>query len=499
MCTKIVTSTILALAVAGGFATTAAAQNPPAPIVIDGTLGDIGTQVQDEHNNVKELGPKNASTTKIGVINNAQVPMLDLTNPNASVDLDKVWLGTAQDANQVAWVYFAWTRDSVNGSGFVSLELDKTASGCDYSSNATLLQCNPWANRANGDFLISWDQQGNSHDIYLRVFQNGSWVTPDPCADPTPLGCLLDSTQAQATYTPTFNGGELAVNLVASGITTAGACTTFANNIPGTVTGNSDTADYKDVVLKDLKIQTCGSIKVVKKTLPAGQTGSYPYTVQNGGAVMFNPADSDCTTSGSDTTKCQATLTFDGDFDSIDNVVAATTYTLVEGGLAPGYLTPSISCLVPGDATEYPGTGFPVVVGKETVCTITNTLQASPTGATVPGSETRLTDSIVISGVLRTTGDSFTVDFKLYGDANCTGAEVGNAAEKTANTGITVTFASTSATTSNSISTGSSILVPNGTYHWRVTFHGNTYNNTFTTSCLGENSVVNVGFSGSGS
>ncbi|HET7741856.1 MAG TPA: hypothetical protein VFL67_14520 [Mycobacterium sp.] len=47
--------------------------------------------------NVKELGPKNASTTKIGVIHNAATPMLEKTNPNAQVDLRRAWVGTKRE------------------------------------------------------------------------------------------------------------------------------------------------------------------------------------------------------------------------------------------------------------------------------------------------------------------------------------------------------------------------------------------------------------------
>jgi hypothetical protein len=499
----LVTSTLLALALSGALATTAAAQNP---FVIEGTIPDAGTLIQDEHNATKELGPKNASNTKIGPINTAPVPMLDTTNPNNSVDLDKVYLSTKYAVNLDAWVYFAWTRDSVNGSGFVSLEANVTASGCDYTSNATLLGCNPWAHRANGDFLISWDQQGNSHDIYLRVFQSPNWVTPASCApaNVTPLGCKLDSNQAEAAYTPTFDGGELAVNLVASGLATNGACTTFANVIPGTVTGNSDTADYKDVVLKALSIQTCGAIKVIKKTQPAGLTGTYPYTIANGGATIFNTADSECTTSGADKTKCQGTLTSDGDSDTIDNVIAGTTYTLVEGSPGAGYSTPSISCVVGTDtANPYPGTAFTVTVSETTTCTITNTFVAQPTAATVQGATTRLTDSVTITGILRTTGDAanFKVDFKLYSSNTCSAAsEVGSAAEKAANTDIAVSFDNAS-DTSGTATTGSSILVTNGTYYWRAFFKvgSNAYNNPAATSCGGEVTTVSVTHTGSGS
>jgi hypothetical protein len=45
------------------------------------------TELTDPFGNVKELGPLNSNTTKIGVIHKDSLPTLDLTNPNAQVDL----------------------------------------------------------------------------------------------------------------------------------------------------------------------------------------------------------------------------------------------------------------------------------------------------------------------------------------------------------------------------------------------------------------------------
>src|SRR4051812_11520991 len=90
------------------------------PFSIDGTVPDSGqTAITDPAGSTKELGPANGSPTKIGVIHNAAVPMLGLTNPNAQVDLNKVYLdlkrvGTGAAARD--WLYFAWQRDSNSGS-----------------------------------------------------------------------------------------------------------------------------------------------------------------------------------------------------------------------------------------------------------------------------------------------------------------------------------------------------------------------------------------------
>jgi hypothetical protein len=53
------------------------------PFTIDGIVPDPDTaNLPDLYGNVKELGPINGNSTKIGVINSAPVPMLGLTNPN---------------------------------------------------------------------------------------------------------------------------------------------------------------------------------------------------------------------------------------------------------------------------------------------------------------------------------------------------------------------------------------------------------------------------------
>lgn len=78
---------------------------PPAsaadgPYNIDGTVPDAGTtELADAFGNVKELGPVNSNTTKIGVIHSDALPTLDFTNPNANVDLRRAWLDTERDTS----------------------------------------------------------------------------------------------------------------------------------------------------------------------------------------------------------------------------------------------------------------------------------------------------------------------------------------------------------------------------------------------------------------
>lgn len=251
---------------------TSSAQAADGPFDINGTVPDAGAiELTDLYGSVKELGPLNSSTTKIGVIHNDAVPTLGLTNPNAQVDLRRAWLTTARDSGtQHDWLYFGWERDANSGSGFIAYEFmqDPPPTACAYAT-ATDAQltagCNPWANRRAGDFMILWDQQGNSRNLYLRTWSGiGSNLTLGAPA-------LLTAAVSQAQYSADGFRGEAAVDLTATIFAGSTACKSFANTIPSTVTGNSDTADYKDTILKTAPpITNCTSTTVTTPKTAAG-------------------------------------------------------------------------------------------------------------------------------------------------------------------------------------------------------------------------------------
>ena len=258
--------------VAAAVITPLAAFAADGPYNIEGTVPDAGTtELADPFGNVKELGPLNSNTTKIGVIHNDALPTLDTTNPNGQVDLRRAWLDTERDTStNHDWLYFAWERDNNSGSGFIAYEFmqNPAPAGCAYESatEAQLIaNTNPWANRRAGDFLILWDQQGGSKDLYLRT-----WTGTAPnltLGAPT----LLNSAVSQAAYSADGFRGEAAVDLTATIFGGSAACLSFANTIPSTVTGNSDTADYKDTILKTAPpISNCTSTTV---TTPQTSTG----------------------------------------------------------------------------------------------------------------------------------------------------------------------------------------------------------------------------------
>lgn len=243
------------------------------PYHIDGTVPDATTPplttIPDPSGNTKELGPINSSSTKIGVIQNAAVPMLGLTNPNGQVDLNAAWLDTAR-VNGIDYLYFAWQRDANSGSGFIAYEFMKKAApvACAYDSatQADLIaNCNPWANRAAGDFMILWDQSGGSKVLAKRVW---SGTAPNLVLGP-PIS-LAGGTYA-AEYSADGFRGEAAIDLTDNGLGSNGACLAFANVIPSTVTGNSDSADYKDTILKRITLSNCTSTTV---TTPKDGSGA---------------------------------------------------------------------------------------------------------------------------------------------------------------------------------------------------------------------------------
>ena len=260
------------------------------PFTIDGVVPDANTtQLEDPEGNVKELGPLNSNTTKIGVIHADAVPTLGLTNPNGQVDLRQAWLDTERDTStQKDWLYFAWERDNETGSGFIAYEFmqDPPPAACAYSTatqDQLIAGCNPWDNRKAGDFMILWDQQGGSLDLFLRTWSGtGDNLT---LSAPSPL----NSTVSQAAYSEDGFRGEAAVNLTDTVFGGSTACRVFANTIPSTVTGNSDTADYKDTILQtappitNCESQTVTTPKVVTDTSTTPDTTA---NVPAGGASI---------------------------------------------------------------------------------------------------------------------------------------------------------------------------------------------------------------------
>ena len=121
----------------------------PNAIVPAPDLDEVADAAEDPEGNVKELGPLNQNTTKIGVIHNDPVPTLGFTNPNGQVDLRRAWVTSEKDVpDGDDWVYFAWERDANSGSGFIAYEFMQNAAPAvcddyDPADAAIVSGCNP--------------------------------------------------------------------------------------------------------------------------------------------------------------------------------------------------------------------------------------------------------------------------------------------------------------------------------------------------------------------
>jgi len=374
---RVFRSALIAVILTTAGATHVSAQNP---FIIDGVVPANGSpsgpaQTPDPFGNVKELGPVNGTNTKVGVIHAAVPPMLAFTNPNGQVDLRNIWTQTTKSPNGHIWFYFAWERDANTGSGFIAYEFQQsalspscayTAAGIDMiepqsaAETALINSCNPWQNRQPGDFLILWDQSGSALAITKRVFtlSGGQLV----------LGPVQALGSAVAAISADGFRGEAAIDLTVDVFPSDGSCVNFANIIPGTVTGNSDSADYKDTVLAAFApISSCGTVTVTKLTDPAGLTGTFPYTLRraDGSAIRFDG-----------TLAINQTLTHHGDATGspIQNLIAGTNYTLTEAPQTSPWQLVSISCTTDGQPAVDLTTGGTFVVDANTLtaCTITN-------------------------------------------------------------------------------------------------------------------------------
>ena len=335
---------------------------------IDGTVPDASIPTSgffvDPHGSVAELDVINQSTAKLGNVRYDAPATLDYNDENPGNDLSGVWMDTNVVNNQV-WLYLGFSRDAAS-TGQVVFEFNKNAApaACNYSgivlenppgadaNTQTIIDtCNPWANRSPGDFSLAFDVQGGAAKIVKRVyFDTGSGNNQQGWTETT-----LDAAVSEAIFGPGTLTGEAVINLSATVFPAEPtSCLNVANILPYTITGNSDSADMKDVILADftdsIAISNCGSVRVTKATDPPSGTGSFPYTLsRSDGSALRYPADGG-------QTSIPGTLTSDGDSDLIGNIKTGTNFTLAEGSVGPTWELQTISCTTNGTtANVYPG------------------------------------------------------------------------------------------------------------------------------------------------
>ncbi len=344
------------------------------PYLIDGVVPDANccAEFQDPSGSISELGPVNSSATKLTSIGSASPPMLGFTNPNSSTDLKTIWLEVQADQNDDLWLYFGWERDSNTGSSIIAYEFQAAAAdpACDYTGidqaapedaaeTELINSCNPWSNRQPGDFMIVWNFGGDATDITLRKFDGTSF---DAGVNLSTFGFAVAALNGDSSR------GEGAINLTAAIFGTRDSCFSVANVIPGTITGNSDTADYKDTVLADIRgvltISNCGTVNITKVTQPAGESGNFAYTLQRLGGedIDFTPRKS-----------ASGTLIDDGGSAQF-MVLPGANYQVTEDLTGePTFELQSIVCDKPGPGTDG-NAGFTVDIAEPTNCVINNEL-----------------------------------------------------------------------------------------------------------------------------
>ncbi|GAB3855860.1 hypothetical protein GCM10028801_12130 [Nocardioides maradonensis] len=471
------------------------------PYTIDGVVPDAGTTLlPDADGNVKELGPINSSSTKIGVIQRAPLPMLGLTNPNAQVDLANTWLQMKRQGTD-DWLYFAWQRDSNSGSGFIAFEFMKNAApaACDYSQSAATLTatCNPWKNRAPGDFMIIWDQSGSSTQLYKRVWGGtaGNLTLGAPVAIP--------ASQAEAKFSPDNFRGEAAIDVTQAIYGGVPQCITLANVIPSTVTGNSDTADYKDTVLQHIPpLSNCR--QTITTTPSDGSGNALPgSTTAQGGSIgigtgvvavrdnaVVDLQGGSGTASGSisfrlckvDTGTCG---TNPGDFTSVGSVDLTGSYPVTVNS-PTAYVTSAGRYCWQSTTSGDPANGA-VGVDDSLLNECFTVTKATPTLSTNAGPDVVLghavTDTATLSG---TATDPATPVINLTGAAGpAAGGSISFALNGPSSSGCGAAAGSSGAATvsgDGDYGTADPLVTPTaiGHYHWVATYSGSSNNNAVT-------------------
>jgi hypothetical protein len=301
----------------------------------------------------------------------------------------------------------------------------------------------------------------------------------------------------------------MVVDLTALGVfpTTPTSCVGIGNMIPGTVTGNSNTADYKDVILAPFpRISNCGNITVTKKTVaPDGTTllvntsTIFGYTIDRtgGGALRF-PVVGGQTTITDTLTGCANTSTCGGPVDTHSDLIAGADYRLVESTPPQPWVLVSIQCTV--DGTSSSGNPFEVKVDKTTACVITNKLNP---GNPTPASRQRakVSDSIQLSNILAGGASNASpalardqVQVTLYSGA------CGSLGTALTSFNLTLTFSAADANGKQTASTGFTapdyVTETDATFFWGFKWDGDTFNNgvTLANSCSTPGEKVQITF-----
>ena len=150
---------------------------------IDGIIADAGaTQLSgDGSGSAKEVGPLTSTQPSSGVIHNDSLRPGKL-QPQRASGSQEVLVMRPVPVGGTDWLYFAWERDSTNGSGAGHrVPTVSCAGGCVAAATVGRpdRRLQPLGTTAEGDFLLVWDQVGGKIQISKRVFDGTIFGAPD--------------------------------------------------------------------------------------------------------------------------------------------------------------------------------------------------------------------------------------------------------------------------------------------------------------------------------
>jgi uncharacterized repeat protein (TIGR01451 family) len=363
--TLLVALSLVATNLAGFGALSGWADEPPYPW--DGSDGspdqtDSSIHLEDECNSRTDDQPRNGNNYKLNNIQDAGTPVFTTGNVSGKGDICDVYLDLTSDGDDV-YLYFGWSRYSSEGAVNISLELQKgeLAPSCE-GDNPDFFGaggCNPFANRQDGDLLLTFDFDPVPV-IYTQVWQAGAW-SPEAELDTDQVPEIsLDNPAKNATLF-----GEAVINLTEAGVlpSSGDECVTFATVLPFSQTGNSPTAELFDVVLQGFpgpRITNCGLLYVEKVTVPDNIPGAFDVTLY-GGPKGYTVQNSPYTT----------TLIDHGGKETFQDLLAGSTYRLDED-VPPGWDLTSISCTLNGSPAQDGAGNITIQAAKTTNCIVTN-------------------------------------------------------------------------------------------------------------------------------
>jgi hypothetical protein len=303
-------------------------------------------------------------------------------------DLKRAYV-SSKTVNGHVFLNLAWIRipqNTTSPSAHIGFEFNKGTTPCPAGSDGLV-------NRVAGDMLIVYDFEGGTTDVPTLTLRR--WVTSGACevaTDSPPCwgtatnltaggfaeGKVNTATTVLDQIAPTDETlglntfGEAGIDLTAAGVFGASTCEGFGKVFAvSRSSGNSAQAQMKDLVGPgNFNLNNCGTVTIIKHTIPAGVDQNFDFTSTLAGAQI------DCT---ADATPASFTLNDAGTDTETCTKVPIGSYTVLEGANPAGFVFDSLSCTATGsgsgsqDGTVPKQANITIAAGGDTVtCTYVN-------------------------------------------------------------------------------------------------------------------------------